>query len=320
MAKAHSAPSTLLALGGNAITRPGDKIDLEAQFNQTRVAMDELAGVLRDGLIGKLALTHGNGPQIGYVLERSEIAAPRLHRLSVDVCVADTQGGMGYMIQQCLANSLRRAGVPRSVASVVTQVRVDPADPALQNPTKFIGQFMTEEQARQKAAESGWRVAPDKGRGWRRVIGSPKPLEIIEIAAIRALHEAGVLVTACGGGGIPVVRGPQGELRGIDGVIDKDWASARLALDLGAELFLIITGVDGVFSSFATPGQKHYPEISAAELEKLADAGEFPAGSMEPKVRAALHYLRHGGREVLITECGRMGAALKGNAGTRVRP
>lgn len=313
-------PDTLIALGGNAISRPGARMDLEAQFNQTREATDEIAGLLRDGLLGGVVMTHGNGPQIGFVLERSELAAPRLHRLSVDVAVADTQGGMGYMIMQCMDNSLRAAGVARSVASVVTRIRVDPADPALLEPTKYIGQSMSEEEAKRKAAESEWIVKEDPGRGWRRVIASPRPLEILEVDAIRALRDTGALVVAAGGGGIPVVRRDDGELRGIDGVIDKDFASARLALDLGTPLFLIITGADGVYSGWGTPDQRHYPELTAEALQRLHDAGQFPEGSMGPKVRAAIQYLREGGREVLITECGGIARALRGEGGTRVVP
>lgn len=307
----------LFALGGNAIVGPGERGTLEEQFQHTDETMTELAQLIKAGLIESFILTHGNGPQVGNIILRSEYCTKILYPLTVDTCVSDSQGGMGYMIQQSLRNCLNREGLDATVATVITQVLVDPNDPAMKNPTKYIGPFMTEEEARAKQEEDGWLVKEDPGRGWRRVIASPEPKQVMELDAIRALYEAGMLVIACGGGGIPVVR--QGsDLKGVDGVIDKDLASALLANELGIETFVIMTGTDGIYTDFKKPGEKHHPRLAVSELMALAAQGHFPAGSMGPKVQAALKFLERGGKRVLITMPGKLAETLRGEAGSEV--
>ena len=309
----------LIALGGNAIVGPGERGTLQEQFHNTDETMTELARLIKSGLIESFILTHGNGPQVGNIIFRSEYCTKILYPLSVDVCVSDSQGGMGYMIQQSLRNCLSREGLDATVATVITQVLVDPDDPAMKDPTKYIGPFMTEVEAKAKRDEDGWIVKEDPGRGWRRVIASPEPIQILELDAIRVLYEAGMMVIACGGGGIPVVwKGT--DLHGVDGVIDKDLASALLANELGVETFIIVTGTDGIYTNFRKPGEQHHPRVSVSELLTLVAEGHFPAGSMGPKVKAAVKFLERGGKRVLITMPGKLAEALEGKAGTEILP
>ncbi|MEQ8820918.1 MAG: carbamate kinase [Sumerlaeia bacterium] len=310
----------LIALGGNAITVPGEEGNLQQQFAHTHSTMDEIASLVEDGVLDRFILTHGNGPQVGNVLLRSELASGVVYPLTLDVCVSDTQGGMGYMIQQVLQNCLMRRGLPSEVATVVTRVLVDREDEAFKNPTKYVGPWMTEEDAKAKAKERGWQVREDRGRGWRRVVPSPLPRQILEIEAIKRLYEAGMNVIAAGGGGIPVAPLAGGGFSGVEGVIDKDLASALLANELGFHTLLIITGCDGIYTDFHEPNQKHYPVLTASQLETMAAQGHFPAGSMGPKVRAALNFLRGGGKRVLITELGKIRASLQGVGGSAVYP
>jgi carbamate kinase len=256
---------------------------------------------------------------VGNILIRNEAARDQIPPMPLDVCGADSQGGIGYMMQQALDNELKRLGIQRPVTTIVTQVVVDERDPAFRRPTKPIGPFYPQERARILAKEKGWTVTEDAGRGWRRVVASPKPLEVVEIAAIRKLVEDGAIVIAAGGGGIPVSRQWDGTLHGVEAVIDKDLASSLLARLLGCEMLCIITGVDRVALHYGKPEQRDLACATAEELSEYAAAGHFPAGSMGPKVQAAIEFVRGGGREVVITSPSKLMEALEGATGTRVR-
>jgi carbamate kinase len=267
-----------------------------------------------------IVVTHGNGPQVGYILRRAEIAATQgIHSVPLDLIVADTQGSIGYMLQQQLDNSLRRLGINRTVVTVVTQVRVDPADPAFSRPTKPIGGFMTEEEARRYEGE-GWQVMEDSGRGWRRVVASPRPQMIHEINAIRALILSDYIVITVGGGGIPVVRDDRGELKGTYAVIDKDLASSALAQTLRADLFVISTGVEKVALNFNKPDQRTLDVMTLQEAKGYIAAGHFGVGSMLPKIEAAVEFVQMGGPQALITDPPNLLRALRGETGTRIIP
>jgi carbamate kinase len=281
--------------------------------------MQPIAALIRDGT--QVVLSHGNGPIVGNILIRNEAARDQIPPMPLDVCGADSQGGIGYMMQQSLQNELRRVGVPdRPVTTVVTQVIVDERDPAFRRPTKPIGPFYTQERARLLAKEKGWTIVEDAGRGYRRVVPSPRPLEVVEIAAIRKLVESGGIAIAAGGGGIPVSRQWDGSLHGVEAVIDKDLASSLLARLLGCEQLVIITGVDRVALHYGTPEQRDIEEATADELQRWLDEGHFPPGNMGPKAQAAIEFLRGGGREVVITSPTGLLRALTGSGtGTRVR-
>jgi carbamate kinase len=255
---------------------------------------------------------------VGFILLRSDLAKDRLHEVPLESCVADTQGAIGYQMGQTLANALRERGIRREIATVVTQVRVDADDEAFRNPTKPIGPFYGEAEAREHEAKDGWQMKEDAGRGWRRVVASPKPLEIVEEETIRLLLEAGTIVIAVGGGGIPVVENAAGALEGRAAVIDKDLASCLLAKRLKADLFIISTGVDKVAIHFNKPDQKELDHLTVAEAERYLAEGEFPAGSMGPKIAAAIDFLKAGGREVIITQPHLLDDALKGRTGTHL--
>jgi carbamate kinase len=310
------AKTAVVALGGNAITRNGVPDTIANQFRHTR---ESLGGVVElAAQAWKLALTHGNGPQVGNAILRVELTRGRAPELPLGICVADTEGGMGYMIEQSLQNALAHAGVRRNVATIVTQVLVDEHDPAVENPTKYIGQFYTESDARQLAAANGWTVKEDPGRGWRRVVPSPTPLSIVEAETIKALVAQGTIAIGCGGGGIPVFRMRDGRLEGMDAVIDKDLASAVLAHEIHADLLLILTGVDHVALNYTSEHPTRLEFLSAAEAERYLREGQFPKGSMGPKIQAALNFLRSGGKEVIITSIPRALDAVHGHAGTRI--
>jgi carbamate kinase len=279
--------------------------------------MQPIAALIQEGV--RVVLSHGNGPIVGNILIRNEAARDQIPPMPLDVCGADSQGGIGYMMQQALDNELKRLGIQRPVTTIVTQVVVDERDPAFRRPTKPIGPFYPQERARILAKEKGWTVTEDAGRGWRRVVASPKPLEVVEIAAIRKLVEDGAIVIAAGGGGIPVSRQWDGTLHGVEAVIDKDLASSLLARLLGCEMLCIITGVDRVALHYGKPEQRDLACATAEELSEYAAAGHFPAGSMGPKVQAAIEFVRGGGREVVITSPSKLMEALEGATGTRVR-
>jgi len=308
----------IVAIGGNSLIEDPKQPGIARQWDAARQTCEHIALMVAEGW--HVVVTHGNGPQVGYILRRGEIASREgIHDVPLDLIVADTQGSIGYMLQQCLDNSLRRLGMNRTCATVTTQVRVDADDPAFQNPTKPIGSFMTEAEARKFEAE-GWDVMEDSGRGWRRVVASPQPRSVVEINAIQALMLNGYVVIACGGGGIPVVRTEQGSLRGVYAVIDKDRASALLALTLRADLLMISTGVEKVCLNFNKPDQREVDRLTLAEAKQYIVEGHFGTGSMLPKVEAAVDFVQNGGPRAIITNPQNLQRALRGEAGTQVVP
>src|SRR5215218_8963580 len=306
----------VVALGGNAISPPGSASPIPAQYQRTMETADHLAHLTARPLV----VSHGNGPQVGNVLLRSDLAAGLLPRLPLDTCVADTQGRMGFMLHQCLDNAFRQARVTRSTVAVVTRALVDADDPAFRSPSKPIGNFYDEAEARRRMATSGWAMREDAGRGWRRVVPSPEPREILELPAIEALLGTGAVVVAAGGGGIPVVREADGTLTGVEAVVDKDLASALLAANLGAEVLLVLTGVEHVAVDFGRPTRRDLHELDAATLAAHATDGHFAPGSMLPKVQAVLRFLSGGGRRAVITTPELSEKALAGEIGTQVIP
>jgi carbamate kinase len=308
----------VVAIGGNSLILDPKNPDVPHQWDAVRVTCEHIAQMIADGW--NVVVTHGNGPQVGYILRRAEIAAKEgIHGVPLDLIVADTQGAIGYMLQQALDNSLRNLGINRTILTVVTQVRVDADDPAFQNPNKPIGGFVTEAEARTYEAE-GWMVVEDAGRGWRRVVASPKPLAIQEINAIRALINNSYIVIAGGGGGIPVIRNASGELRGTYAVIDKDRASSLLAQILRADLFVISTGVEKVAVNFNKPNQRTLDQMTLTEARRYMGEGHFAPGSMLPKIEAAVDFVKNGGPSAVITDPPNLARALRGETGTRVVP
>jgi carbamate kinase len=308
----------VVTLGGNAVLPAGTAGTIDEQFQLTRSTMKHVAALRHAGV--KLVVSHGNGPVVGNIVIRNEAARDLVPPMPLFVCGADSQGGMGFMIQNALRNELHLIGDESPVATVVTQVEVDPADPAFAAPTKPIGPFFPPAEAERLAREKGWVMREDAGRGIRRVVASPEPRHIVEIASIRTLVSAGVLTIAAGGGGIPVRRNREGLLKGIDAVIDKDRAAALLARELGATHLIFVTGVDREAVGWGTPGQRDLEGLSLAELKGYYAAGEFPPGSMGPKMQAAIRFLEQGGREVLVCSPETLGEALAGRAGTLITP
>ena len=316
----RNAPILVVALGGNAISRAGDEPSVGAQFKRTRETAELLVPIVASGTY-RLVLTHGNGPQVGNILLRSDVAeeAGVLPRLPIDSAVADTQGAMGYMIQQCLANALWESGIRIPVVTVVTQVIVDEEDPAFSDPSKPVGRYYPDDEADRARGDHGWVMKKDpEGRGWRRVVASPKPREIVEQDAVSELLDEGVIVIACGGGGIPVVAGAGGSLEGVDAVIDKDLASALLANNIGAEVFSIATEVENVFINYGQPTQRALTTVAVDELGSYLGEGHFAPGSMAPKVEAAIEFLGRGGSRAIITSPESLEDALAGRLGTQV--
>ena len=310
----------LVAIGGNSLIADSSQPDIPHQWDAVRKTCENLVDMVEAGW--QLIVTHGNGPQAGFILRRSELAAHEVFALPLDIVVADTQGGIGYMIQQALHNELYSRGVTRSVAAIVTQTLVDEDDPAFQHPSKPIGAFLSETQARVFEAQ-GWSIMEDAGRGWRRVVASPKPLAILETDVITTLLQANHIVIAAGGGGIPVVQNPKGELRDIKGVyavVDKDRASSLLAEQLGVDLFVISTGVEFVALHYNTPQQRNLTRVTATELAGYFAAGHFAAGSMAPKIEAVLAFVQKSGKPALITDPDHITQALEGKTGTWVVP
>ncbi len=308
----------VVAIGGNSLIKDSAHQTVPDQWNAVRETAVHIAAMIGQGW--KVVITHGNGPQVGFILLRSELSRHVLHTVPLDSCGADTQGAIGYMIQQALHNEFRRRGLQREAATLVTQVLVDARDPAIQNPSKPIGQFYTEEQARQLQAKEGWAMVEDAGRGWRRVVASPRPQAIIERAAIQAMLDAGFIVVAVGGGGIPVVQDEQGNLHGIEAVIDKDLASSLLASTIHADLLLISTAVEKVALNYRKPDQRDLHIISASDAQRYLAEGHFAKGSMEPKIQAALEFLERGGQAALITTPEAIERALAGETGTWILP
>lgn len=308
--------TALVAIGGNSLITDSNHPDVPHQWDAVRETCRHLADMVEDGW--RLVITHGNGPQVGYILRRNELAAYEVHTTPLDLIVADTQGSIGYMLQQALRNELFSRGKRRPVVSVVSQVLVKKDDPAFAHPSKPIGSFMDEATARKFEAE-GWQVIEDAGRGWRRVVASPQPHRIIEEDAISRLLQAGSIVIAVGGGGIPVVHNRRGELRELSGVfavIDKDRASAILARQLQVDLFLISTGVEQVAINFNTPQQQNLDRVTPDTLRRYLDEGHFAPGSMKPKIEAVLSYMDNGGKAALITNPDNIARALNRETGT----
>ncbi len=310
--------TAVVALGGNAITLPDEEDTITNQFRNTRNSLNGIIELIRSGY--KLALTHGNGPQVGNAILRVELARGSAPILPLGICVADTEGGMGYMIEQSLQNRLLREKVDRAVVTLITQVLVDKDDPQIANPTKFIGQFYSEQDAQNYSLQRGWHVKQDGKRGWRRVVPSPMPLGIINKETIKMLVERGTIVIAAGGGGVPAYIDEEGNYEGLDAVVDKDLASAVLAKDINAEILLILTSVDQVAKNFGKENEELISEIKLTEAQRLYDEGHFPAGSMGPKIKAAMKFIQEGGRQVIITSFANAATALKGEAGTRIVP
>lgn len=309
------ARTAVIALGGNALAPSGEASTIYDQFRHTR---ESLGAVVELALAGwSVCVVHGNGPQVGDELVRNEVARGEASPLPLGVLVAATAGWIGYMIQQSLENAMRRAGSPRNVATIITQVQVDPSDPALQNPTKFIGRALTQDRARELTAE-GHAVKPDGHGQLRRVVGSPAPQGIVELQVIKTLVEHGMLVVACGGGGAPVYEHPTLGWEGIDAVIDKDLAAAVLARDLGAELLLILTDVDAVYAEWGTPRQRSLRSLSVEQAVLMDEQKAFGEGSMAPKVRAAVDFVRRTGGRAIITSLSHGQEAVHGEAGTTI--
>jgi carbamate kinase len=310
-------PRLVIAIGGNSLIPDGDHQSVQDQYGAAAETDDHIAGLVEQGW--DVAISHGNGPQVGFILRRSELASSELHEIPLDYCGADTQGAIGYMLQQNLVNDFRQRGIDKSVATVVTQVEVDAADPAFQNAAKPIGSFMGEEEAMRRRDDEGWDVVEDAGRGWRRVVASPQPKRIVELAVIKSLLDAGVVTIAVGGGGIPVIENEAGDLEGIAAVIDKDLASALLAIQVDADLLLISTAVEQVALNFGTPEQRWVDQFTLAEVKQyLEEGGHFAEGSMAPKMRAVVQFMEGGGKEALITNPANLERAMAGETGTRI--
>lgn len=307
----------VIALGGNAISPEHGRGDIPEQFDQSRATAHRLANLIEAGWTP--LITHGNGPQVGNVLRRVELAAAEVYPLPLDVCVADTQGGMGYMIAQCLTNELSRRAISRTVSAIVTRVEVAANDPAFLAPTKPVGGFYDRTRALEFQARAGWRMIEIAGHGWRRVVPSPKPTAVLEIELLRRLLAVGEIVIAGGGGGVPVTRTPNGEYAGVEAVIDKDRTSALLARQLGVPTLLIATGVERVATGYGTTRQRDHDQLKTVEARELLAHGEFPPGSMGPKIEAALDFLANAentAARVIICHLDQIQESLEGRNGT----
>ncbi len=311
----------VVAIGGNSLIKDAKHQTIEDQYQAAKETTDHIADMIEAGW--EVAIGHGNGPQVGFMLARSEIAhkIEGLHEVPLDTLGADTQGAIGYWLQQNLQNTLFHRGIKKNVATVITQVLVDRADKAFQNPSKPIGGFMEEAEAKRRKAEMSWSVVEDAGRGWRRVVASPLPKEVVELDTVKALINAGVVVITVGGGGIPVIDKGNGDYIGIAAVIDKDYASSLLAREIKADLLIISTAVEKVAINFGKPDQKWIDKMTLAEAKQyLAEGKHFAKGSMAPKIQAILWYLEAGGKEAIITNPENIGRALKGETGTHIVP
>ena len=311
----------VIAVGGNSLIKNNKNVTVEDQEEALRETSHHIADMIEAGW--DLAIGHGNGPQVGYILRRSEIAAKveGMHEVPLDVCGADSQGAIGYEFQQALQNEYQKRGINKAAATVITQTLVDQKDAAFQKPTKPIGSFMDEAEAKRREKDMGWSVVEDAGRGWRRVVPSPLPKKILELDAVKLLLSAGVTVITVGGGGIPVVDAGDGQYEGTAAVIDKDFASSLLAQEIGADLFLIATAVEKVAINFGKPEQKWLDKMTLAEAKGyLAEGTHFAKGSMAPKIQAIIWFLENGGKQALITNPENIGRALKGETGTWIVP
>ena len=307
----------VVAVGGNALIIDKTRQSIPDQFDAIKETMNHIAGMIEDGW--DVVVTHGNGPQVGFILRRSELAMHELHPVPMDYCGADTQGAIGYMAQKALHNEFKKRGIKKHAVTVVTQVQVDAEDPAFEKPSKPVGSFLDEATAKERMAE-GQDFVEDAGRGWRRVVPSPLPVNIIEVDAIKQLIESGFSVIAVGGGGIPVVEKEDGDLRGVEAVIDKDFASGLLANLIRADLLIISTAVEKVAVNFNKPDQKWLDEMTVAEAEQYIAEGHFAPGSMLPKVQAIVKFLKEGGKKALVTDPPNIQRALNGETGTWIVP
>jgi carbamate kinase len=306
----------IVAVGGNSLIKDKEHRTIPDQYEAANESMKHIVGMIESGW--NVVITHGNGPQVGFILRRAEIALHELHPVALDYCGADTQGAIGYMFQRSLHNEFKRRGLTKQAATLVTQVLVDRNDPAFTKPSKPIGSFMEESMAAQRRDDDGWAVIEDSGRGWRRVVPSPFPIRIIERDAIKELIDEGFVVIGVGGGGIPVIEDEHGDLIGVEAVIDKDFASALLATSINADLLLISTAVEKVALNFNTPDQQWLDTVTLAEAKRYLDEGHFAPGSMKPKMEAIIGFLERGGKEALITDPPNIGRALGGETGTRL--
>lgn len=305
----------VIAIGGNSLIKDKQHQSVEDQYDAAYETAGHIAKMIQGGW--NVAVAHGNGPQVGFILRRSELARHELHEVPLDVCGADSQGAIGYALQQSLQNHFLDMGISHPVATIVTQTEVSADDPAFKNPTKPIGSFMDEEEAMVRRERDQWDVVEDAGRGWRRVVASPLPVRIVEEPSVRALIEAGHIVVTVGGGGIPVVADEQGHLRGIAAVIDKDFASSLLATRLGADTFIISTAVEKVALNFGKPEQRWLDRVTLAEARQyLAEGTHFAKGSMAPKIQAIINFLEAGGTHAIVTDPANIARALAGETGT----
>lgn len=304
----------VVAVGGNSLIKDKNHTSISDQYDAGAESMHHIADMIANGW--DVVVTHGNGPQVGFILRRSEISSQELHEVPLDYCGADSQGAIGYMFARALTNEFKNRKMNKKVCAVVTQTVVDIKDPAYQNPSKPIGSFMEETDAKRRAKEDGWNVVEDAGRGWRRVVASPKPVDIIEADAIKALIDAGIVVVAVGGGGIPVIRLDNDDLLGSEAVIDKDFGSSLLATMIGADLFVISTAVEKVAINFNKPNVQWLDQMTLAQAKQYIEEGHFAKGSMLPKVQAIIKFLENGGKKALITNPENISRALKGETGT----
>ena len=312
------SPLVVIAIGGNSLIKDRQHMGVLDQYRVAGETSRYIVPLIKQGY--RVLITHGNGPQVGFILLRSELARDVIHEVPLANCVADTQGSIGMQIAQSLQNEFLQQDLQQQVIALVTQVVVDEQDPSFSNPTKPIGPFMSEDEARQREDEDGWVVGEDAGRGWRRLVPSPTPLEVVELPAIRALLDNGMLVVAAGGGGIPVIYKPDGTLRPRPAVIDKDAASCLLACELGASFFIISTDVDKVSLNFGTPEQVEIDRMNIEECRRHLADGHFLTGSMQPKIESALRFLEQGGKEVIITQPHNLQADLHEICGTHIVP
>lgn len=309
----------VVAIGGNSLIKDKAHRTVEDQYVAAGETTYHIAKMIQAGW--EVAIGHGNGPQVGFILRRSELAAHELHEVPLDVCGADTQGAIGYALQQNLYNHFREMGINKAVATVVTQVEVSRDDPAWQSPSKPIGSFMDEPDAKRRQEQEGWNVVEDAGRGWRRVVPSPLPTRVVELDAVKQLINAGMVAITVGGGGIPVVDDGTGNLKGVAAVIDKDYASSLLATRIQADLFLISTTVEKVALNFGTPEERWVDHLTLSEAKKyLAEGTHFKKGSMAPKMQAIIWFLEKGGQEAIITDPENIERAMRGETGTHITP
>lgn len=308
----------VVAIGGNSLIKDKQHRTVQDQYKAAGETCHHIADMIAAGW--DVAIGHGNGPQVGFILRRSELARHELHEVPLDVCGADSQGAIGYALQQNLYNEFRHRGMNRQAATVITQVLVDRNDPAFKNPSKPIGSFMDETEAQGRREKEGWDVVEDAGRGWRRVVASPIPQAVVELDSVKDLIGKGITVITVGGGGIPVIEKENGDLEGVAAVIDKDFASSLLAQQIGADLLLISTAVEKVYLNFGKPNQTAIDRMTVAEAQQYVEEGHFAAGSMLPKVQAIIRFLEAGGKQALITDPPNIKRALQGETGTWIVP